>query len=1041
MHIPSPSILKPVPRWTGKQLIGALLGHICRPPLAPLSLDGTTRTPQHAFGVSQNETCIVFRNGQLLCGVLDKSSIGASRLGLVHAVYELYGPQFAGKLLSSLGRLFTNFLQISGHTCGIEDLILNRSANKKRSELLDQAESDAERGLQEFLSIRKGATSKPGKKKDVGSIEAHLAQYSARNGAKGKVLLDRKMQGVVNKSASLVLKACLPDGLMSLFPRNNFSMMVITGAKGSSVNQSQISCHLGQQSLEGQRVPVMISGKTLPSFKAFDRRARAGGFIRDRFLTGVRPQEYYFHCMAGREGLVDTAVKTSRSGYLQRCLVKHLEELKLHYDMTVRDSSKNIVQFVYGDDGLDTVCSTLFKGKSDEIRFLGRNHQALVQKYSLDDDAAKHLDFSSGITQYSSIVKARSVMERMPENFDVSKDILELKKKDVLFARRKIRADLAWSQTNIQKGWQVVEILKVRKEEKTFKEKSFTYDIRYRCGFIEKKVPNCILSTDTKSKVPIFRLGIPDPSLGMFSPCKHIGSICEKIQDAIHKYTKENPDGIVGFDNKNVKVEENKLKMLIWMKYARSLACPGEAVGCVAAQSIGEPSTQMTLNTFHLAGHGGANVTLGIPRLREIIMTASKTLKTPTMLLPLIETSDKKAAERLVRRLGRVTLADLLHHEEGIVVTEKMAIGVSGSWERVYDIRLKFQDMVKILLAFGLSMSDVMATKKKFLAHINYQVKLEQRRSGETKSNLAHDAFSEFRSKVKTSGVESHISPHDTSSSAVDELFDGKEEDRDDNDSIEDGLKQKNDQSEINGYEDDSEEEATSLSGEEKMDEETDHYRNEKETDLMQISSIKNRAGDDMCFSLKFPTTARRLLMVQIIEASANLTTVQETEHIQNAYALECDVDGQNRPAVQTEGVNFHAMFALSSDVVDHKEIKSNDINQVLITLGVEGARNSIVLEIQSVFGAYGIDVNPRHLSLVADFMTRSGGFSPMNRIGMTNNTSPFLQMSFETTCSFLTRAACEGLKDTMESSSASVVLGQIPRIGTGAFDLMVPLK
>jgi DNA-directed RNA polymerase I subunit RPA1 len=106
-------------------------------------------------------------------------------------------------------------------------------------------------------------------------------------------------------------------------------MMVLTGAKGSAVNQSQISCFLGQQALEGQRVPIMISGKSLPSFRAYDGSARAGGFVADRFLTGVKPQEYYFHCMAGREGLVDTAVKTSRSGYLQRCLVKHLEELKV----------------------------------------------------------------------------------------------------------------------------------------------------------------------------------------------------------------------------------------------------------------------------------------------------------------------------------------------------------------------------------------------------------------------------------------------------------------------------------------------------------------------------------------------------------------------------------------------------------------------------------------------------------------------------------------------------------------------------------------
>ena len=138
--------------------------------------------------------------------------------------------------------------------------------------------------------------------------------------------------------------------------------------------------------LIGMRVPVMISGKTLPSFRPHDSSPRAGGFVQDRFLTGVKPQEYYFHCMAGREGLVDTAVKTSRSGYLQRCLVKHLEELKVHYDMTVRDGASNIVQFLYGEDGIDPVNSLLLRGEANQMLFLARNNQALVHKYSLHDD-------------------------------------------------------------------------------------------------------------------------------------------------------------------------------------------------------------------------------------------------------------------------------------------------------------------------------------------------------------------------------------------------------------------------------------------------------------------------------------------------------------------------------------------------------------------------------------------------------------------------------------------------------------------------------
>ena len=132
--------------------------------------------------------------------------------------------------------------------------------------------------------------------------------------------------------------------------------MVLPGAKGSILNHNQVSSNLGQQSLEGQRVPVMASGKTLPSFLPYDANPRAGGFIGDRFLTGLRPQEFYFHCMAGREGLVDTAVKTSRSGYLQRLLVKNLEALVVGYDYTVRDiCDQSLVQFSYGEDGLDSM--------------------------------------------------------------------------------------------------------------------------------------------------------------------------------------------------------------------------------------------------------------------------------------------------------------------------------------------------------------------------------------------------------------------------------------------------------------------------------------------------------------------------------------------------------------------------------------------------------------------------------------------------------------------------------------------------------------
>jgi DNA-directed RNA polymerase I subunit RPA1 len=155
--------------------------------------------------------------------------------------------------------------------------------------------------------------------------------------------------------------------------------MIVSGAKGSNVNVSQISCLLGQQELEGRRVPVIVSGKTLPSFQPFDTSARAGGYIAGRFLTGIKPQEYFFHCMAGREGLIDTAVKTSRSGYLQRCLVKHLEGLRVQYDNTVRDSDGSVIQFLYGEDSLDVQ-----KQKTlNQFGFWAKNCYAAVNKLKL----------------------------------------------------------------------------------------------------------------------------------------------------------------------------------------------------------------------------------------------------------------------------------------------------------------------------------------------------------------------------------------------------------------------------------------------------------------------------------------------------------------------------------------------------------------------------------------------------------------------------------------------------------------------------------
>jgi DNA-directed RNA polymerase beta' subunit len=337
-----------------------------------LNTESKAKVPGYLWGKdSSEEDKVIFMDGELLCGVLDKSSFGATEYGLVHSVYELYGANVAGSLLGILGRLFTKFLQHRAFTCRMDDLTLTPSGDASRRDILQKGSNlGTEAAMENFPSLAKvSVTDKPA------TLEALLREV---------VRDDSKMAGldvtVKTKLATLtksIADAVMPRGLSRQFPLNHMQTMTLSGAKGSAVNAQQISCALGQQELEGRRVPIMISGKTLPSFKPFETKAIAGGYVASRFLTGVKPQEFYFHCMAGREGLIDTAVKTSRSGYLQRCLIKHLEGLKVHYDYTVRGSDNSIYQFHYGGDALDVTRQKYLY----QFDFTARNEISIINKY------------------------------------------------------------------------------------------------------------------------------------------------------------------------------------------------------------------------------------------------------------------------------------------------------------------------------------------------------------------------------------------------------------------------------------------------------------------------------------------------------------------------------------------------------------------------------------------------------------------------------------------------------------------------------------
>lgn len=1122
IEIVPPAILKPQQLWTGKQVITSVLKMLTKG-LPPLNLDSKAKIKGDLYGYANAEHIVVFRDGELLQGVLDKSQFGASMYGFVHACYEVYGARIAADLLSTLGRLFTCYLQFVGHTCALEDLTLNKDAEKRRRKLVHDSVFNGEEAYAEFAGLTDLLDAKHASEQTNGGKRRRMDEeervqirermrelLSGPDADQNAKALDAHMMGTVHGSNSDIIKTCLPSGQTKSFPANCFSLMVLTGAKGSMVNHSQISCGLGQQALEGRRVPILSSGRSLPSYEPFDPAPRAGGYITDRFLTGLRPQEYYHHCMAGREGLVDTAVKTSRSGYLQRCLVKHLEDLQVNYDHTVRGSDGNVIQFLYGEDGVDPVQSAMLSGKDAQFNFQAMNHRSISHKYGIDAKFFEHtkLDIMKPLKLHA------DVREAQDKDFANSGSVLRAGVR--VQARRLKEGETKWKRGNIERGFADAEILALAQEYEDGRDS--TYDIQYLdTGRKAFGVPRTTvfkarkLTNNTRAmsgRVELIKATRADPVMQSLELNHHVGLVSERLQEQLVSYNQRNPalcldllkkskkkskkaskktaDTEDGIDREKMvakhTVSADAFQLLVWVNYLRSMANPGENVGVLAAQSIGEPSTQMTLNTFHLAGHGAANVTLGIPRLREIIMTASVKMSTPMMTIPLRSNVAPARAQEVEQRLNQVALSELISNERGVAVTDEFVKSENGIlWVRDYTIRLTLFKLKHIKKAFGLSTDDVYdAVGRGFVGKLLTLISREMKKSGVSVVAMA-DA-----------GVGS------ASAGGADGSRVKKKSDDDDDDNDEQGTLRFGSRREVQGYEMDEEDERISkaqdlVDGSDSDDEASGSKKAKKKTknngtdvDMADETDNDNDNGNGDVFDkklkskmapvlvngletldvpisvrknkyfvycgrnakehyvelrLRFPTHSKTVLMVPLVENVAKQVLVQHCPGISRCYLINQRLgDAQDEvPCVQTAGLNFQEIWAFD-DILDVNQLSTNDIYQVLQTYGVEAARASISKQIMEVFGVYGISVDPRHLSLLADYMTAQGGYMPLNRMGMNNKGSAMQQITFETSMKFLTQAALGGLADDLESPSARIILGQPPRVGTGSFSLLQPI-
>ena len=531
-QLPEPQKKKPQHLWSGKQIFSLFL---------PEDLDYVLKASIcQGCDKCEKEDCpydayVVVKNGQLISGIIDRRSIGAEQSeSLLHRIIKDYGSETGREFLNKITRMLKLFITMRGFTYSYDELVLSPNAENKIKRIMEKSEKRIEELIDKH---RKGILQRlPGQ-----TLEDSFEIYVMNELAK-----------VRDQSGKIADEDFTID--------NSGRVMTRTGARGSNLNIGQMSACVGQQAVRGKRIMRGYRERALSHFKPGDPSPKARGFVYSSYQSGLDSIEFFFHAMGGREGLVDTAVRTQQSGYMQRRLINALEHLRLEYDGTVRSSSGDIIQFKYGEDGVDPAKS----------------------------DHGKAVNVSRLIEQIK--IAMRKGTPASPEY-----------------------------------------VKKLLKEAE-------------------------------------------DP----LSPL-----LIKELRRALTK-TRLTRAGV-----------EKAIRLTV-EHYKHALMEPGEAVGIVAAQSIGEPGTQMTLRTFHYAGVREQNVTLGLPRLIEIV-DARKMPSTPIMTIYLTKKyrKSKEAATEIARNIIHTTMEDLAQAIYEDPIREEIVVELSKTM--MEDRRVTLEELKNLL--------------------------------------------------------------------------------------------------------------------------------------------------------------------------------------------------------------------------------------------------------------------------------------------------------------------------------------------------------
>lgn len=481
------------------------------------------------------------KNGKIINGIFNKKHIGISYGSLIHILWNDYGPEYTKNFINNIQTFIINWMAENGESIGISDTILDPKTQLNIDEIVNESLLDVEN---DRIKLENGII----------------------NQDEFEIIVLNKLNKIRDSTGSLAIK--------NIFDNNRLKNMVSSGSKGNYLNIAQIMSSVGQQTvrtIDGNfgRIDNGFNQRTLPHYKWNENNPESKGFIKNSYLKGLNPKEFFFHSMSGRLGVIDTAIRTSDSGYLQRKLVKLMEDIHINNGNYVQNSNGQIIQFIYGTDNFDA---------------------SFLEYNKINLDIEPELLFSDN-------KKENDILK------EIKKEISELELKQVLvpFNINRILNSIE-SECEVLNTDEYVEI-----------------------------VDNFINSISMNNTIDIFK-----------------DYYMKNIKFVIYSNF---------YSNKLKKIKMSKRNLnLIFQKIERKIKIaiihPGEMVGILASQSVGEILTQLTLNTFHSAGISSqTKITAGIPRFRELI-NVSKSPSVPMTKLVFNEgltDNDKKKYLELMK--------------------------------------------------------------------------------------------------------------------------------------------------------------------------------------------------------------------------------------------------------------------------------------------------------------------------------------------------------------------------------------------------------